>query len=355
MRCSMEMKKMTRKKYLFLIGILIFLLIFSLIGGVSLGSSYIEVGTVYKFLINKITNTTIFNPNWKKTVEAIIWEIRVPRVILSAISGGGLALCGVLMQCITKNPIADPYILGISSGASTGAVFMIMFGGGGIIGITGGAFIGAILCGIIVFMLGTQYGKNISTVRLILTGLAVSTIFSSITNILVYSAKNSNQVRSAVFWSMGSLGRARWEELYIPFTVLVGVFIISIFLAKSLDILLLGDNTAKMMGMNIAVIKSILILLSTFFVAVLVAMTGAIGFIGLIIPHICRNFCGSTHKKLLTISLLTGAIFLIWCDTVARTLFPPRDIPIGIITSMVGGPFFLFMIGKNGYSFGGEK
>lgn len=348
------MKKIS-KNYTTLIMLLSLLLIFSLVGGIAFGSSYIEMGTVYQFVLNKLTGKEIFIPQWKKTVEAIIWEIRVPRVLLSAISGGGLALCGVLMQCITKNPIADPYILGISSGASTGAVFMIMFGGAGIISITGGAFIGAILCGGIVFILGTQYGQSVSTIRLILTGLAVSTIFSSITNMLVYSAKNSNQVRSAVFWSMGSLGRARWEELYIPFVVLIMVFILSIFMSKSLDILLLGDNTAKMMGMDIKLIKSLVILSSTFLIAVLVSMTGAIGFIGLVVPHICRSLCGSEHKKLLTISLLTGAIFLVWCDAAARTLVPPRDIPIGIITSMIGGPFFLFMIGKNRYSFGGEK
>ena len=344
-------------KYLFLILILSGVLIFSIILGVSFGSSYISINDVYKFLINKITNKEIFQVVWKKNIESIIWEIRVPRVLLSAISGGGLAISGVLMQCITKNPIADPYILGISSGASSGAVAVIILGGAsvGFLNITGGAFIGALLCGLIVFIIGTQNGKNTSTVRLILTGLAVSTIFSSITNILVYSAKNSNQVRSAVFWSMGSLGRARWGEISIPFIALVLIFLISLMLAKSLDILLLGDNTAKMVGMEVGKIKTVIILATTLFISILVAMTGSIGFIGLIVPHICRHFCGSNHKKLLLSSLLIGGIFLIICDTIARSIFPPRDIPIGIITSIIGGPFFLFMIEKNGYSFGGEK
>lgn len=344
-------------RYLFLILILSGCLIFSIIFGVSFGSSYISMSNVYHFLVNKITGKEIFEVVWKKNIESIIWEIRVPRVLLSAISGGGLAISGVLMQCITKNPIADPYILGISSGASSGAVAVIVLGGAsmGFLNITGGAFVGALLCGLIVFIIGTQNGKNISTVRLILTGLAVSTIFSSITNILVYSAKNSNQVRSAVFWSMGSLGRARWGEISIPFIALVLIFSISLMLAKSLDILLLGDNTAKMVGMEVGKIKTVIILTTTLLISILVAMTGAIGFIGLIVPHICRHFCGSSHKKLLLSSLLVGGIFLIICDTIARSIFPPRDIPIGIITSIIGGPFFLFMIGKNGYSFGGEK
>lgn len=349
--------KIREERYKIIFLSLLALLILSILIGVSFGSSYISIKNVYQFLSNRILNREIFSPTWKKNIEAIIWEIRVPRVLLSAITGGGLAISGVLMQCITKNPIADPYILGISSGASAGAVAVIIFGGAttGMLGITGGAFIGAIICGVIVFIIGTENGKNISTVRLILTGLAVSTIFSSITNILVYSAKNSNQVRSAVFWSMGSLGRAKWGELLIPFLALAIVFILSILLSKSLDILLLGDNTAKMVGMNIGRIKTIIILSSTILISILVALTGSIGFIGLIVPHICRYFCGSSHRKLLTLSILVGAIFLILCDTIARTIFPPRDIPIGIITSIIGGPFFLSMIGIKSFSFGGKN
>ncbi len=159
---------------------------------------------------------------------------------------------------------------------------------------------------------------------------------------------------------MGSLGRAKWGELLIPFLALAIVFILSILLSKSLDMLLLGDNTAKMVGMNIVKIKTIIILSSTILISILVALTGSIGFIGLIVPHICRYFCGSyfcgsSHKKLLTLSILVGAIFLILCDTIARTIFPPRDIPIGIITSIIGGPFFLSMIGIKSFSFGGKN
>lgn len=347
----------TKNRYITTVGVLLLLLMLSIGLGVAFGSSYIEVKTVYKFIINQITKKEIFAPDWRRTVEVIIWEIRVPRILLSAICGGGLALCGVLMQCITKNPIADPYILGVSSGASAGAVLVIIFGGVSvsIIGITGGAFIGAILCGTFVFIVGTEYGRNISTVRLILTGLATSTIFSSITNLLIYSARNSNQARSAIFWSMGSMGRAKWEELFIPLIPLIIVLIISIFLSKSLDILLLGDNTAKMLGINLPVVKSIIIISSTLLVAILVAITGAIGFIGLVVPHICRSFVGSSHKRLIAVSVLVGAIFLIWCDVVSRCLVPPKEIPVGIITSIIGGPFFIFLIGKKKNSFGGTE
>lgn len=348
-------KNKKRENFIIVFIVLVAFLIFSITAGTAFGSSYIKTGDVYKFIINKISGKEIFSPSWKISAEAIIWEVRVPRIILSVISGGGLALCGVLMQCITKNPIADPYILGISSGASAGAVAVIVFGGIslGIGSVAAGAFAGALLCGILVFIVGTQYGKSISTIRLILTGLAVSTIFSSITNIFLYSAKNAGQVKSAVFWTMGSLGRAKWGGLFLPFAVLVFVFIFSLMISKSLDILILGDGSAKMLGVNIGFVKTSVILLSTFLISVLVSLTGAIGFIGLIVPHICRAFCGSGHKKLIIVSVLTGAVFLIWCDVLARVMFPPKEIPIGIITSIIGGPFFLFMIGRNRYSFGG--
>lgn len=346
-----------KSNFKYMTAVLVFLLILSIGTGIAFGSSYIDIVDVYKFIGNKISGKELFDPSWKKTAEVIIWEVRVPRVFLSGICGAGLALCGVLMQCITKNPIADPYILGISSGASAGAVFVIVFGGSifGITSIASGAFIGAVLCGIIVFAVGTQYGTSSSTVRLILTGLAASTIFSSITNMLIYSADNANQVKSAVFWTMGSLGRAKWGEIFLPFIVLAAVFLISLMMSKSLDILILGDNSAKMLGMDVVLVKTSVILLSIFLISIQVSLTGAIGFVGLIVPHICRAFCGNGHKKLIVISVLTGAIFLIWCDIGARVLFPPKEVPIGIITSIIGGPFFLFMINRNRYSFGGEK
>lgn len=336
---------------------LMVILVFSVILGISYGSTQIPLSHVYQFLINKIFNKEIFEVVWQKNIELIIWEIRTPRVLLAIITGAGLAICGVLMQCITKNPISDPYILGFSSGASAGAVGVIVFGGAsiGFLSISSGAFSGALLCGILVFILGTRNGKDSSTIRLVLTGLGVSTIFSAITNILIYTAKNANQVRSAVFWNMGSLGRAKWDELLIPFLTLLVIFVITLMLVKSLDLLLLGDESANIMGMNVNQIKTIILLSSTLLISILVSMTGSIGFIGLIVPHLCRYLCGCSHKKLLISSLLVGGIFLILCDTISRSLYPPRDIPIGIITSIIGGPFFLLMISKNNYSFGGEK
>ena len=333
------------------------ILIFTIIGAIAIGSTYIEPGVVYKVLINKLLNQDIFNSTWNIMFENIIWEIRLPRVLLGAICGAGLALCGVLMQCVTKNPIAEPYILGISSGASCGAVAIIVLGGIsslGISSITAGAFIGSSVAGILVFAIGTQMGRTTSTTRLVLSGMAISTIFSALTNLLIYFAKNSNQAKNALFWTIGSLGGAKWDVLFIPFTALVIVIIASFIMSKSLDILLLGDDSAVILGINVKLVKSIILILATLLTSTLVAITGAIGFIGLVVPHICRTIAGSDHKKLIVLSSLVGAVFLIISDIMARIILPPIEIPIGIITSLVGGPFFLYLISKKNYSFGGN-
>ncbi|MGL5764566.1 MAG: FecCD family ABC transporter permease [Sarcina sp.] len=342
-----------RKHYYQLIIIAIIILIFSMILGIAVGSSHIDLDIVFKYLTNKITGFEIFKDSSWTIFENIIWEIRVPRVILAALTGGGLALCGILMQCVTRNSIADPYILGISSGASAGAVFIIVVGGA-FLTVTVGAFIGAIICGILVFIVGTNFGRDSSTTRLVLSGLALSTIFAAVTNLIIYSAENSNQARAAIFWIMGSLGGARWSKLLLPAIVLILVVGISIFISKSLDILLLGDTSATILGMNVKLIKTVIILASTFLTAVLVSITGAIGFVGLVIPHICRTFTGSNHKKLIPLSVIIGAVFLVISDIFARVVFAPRELPIGIITAIIGGPFFLWLIAKNNYSFGGN-
>ncbi|CEN23268.1 FecCD family ABC transporter permease [Paraclostridium sordellii] len=346
-----------KKGFLFWVIVLIIILAGTIVGAIAVGSTYIEPGEVYKVILNKLTNGIAFNGVGEVMTQNIIWEIRFPRVILGAICGAGLAICGVLMQCVTKNPIAEPYILGISSGASCGAVAVIVLGGASSIGInsiTSGAFVGSILSGVLVFGIGTQMGKTTSTTRLVLTGMAISTIFSALTNLLIYSAENSNQAKSALFWTVGSLGGAKWDVLLLPFIVLAIVIIISFLMSKSLDILLLGDDSAIILGINVKLIKTTILILATLLTSTLVAITGAIGFIGLVVPHICRTIAGSDHKKLIVLSSFIGAIFLICSDVLARGLFPPVEIPIGIITSLIGGPFFLYLISKKNYSFGGR-
>lgn len=354
-----EKRSLSEKKgFLFWTILLIILLAITVVSAIAIGSTYIPPGEVYKVLLSKLSNGTLFSDVGTIMTQNIIWEIRFPRVLLGAMCGAGLALCGVLMQCVTKNPIAEPYILGISSGASCGAVAVIVLGGISTIGINSistGAFVGSIISGVLVFAIGTQMGKTTSTTRLVLTGMAISTIFSALTNLLIYSADNSNQAKNALFWTVGSLGGAKWDVLLLPFIILIIVIIASFMMSKSLDILLLGDDSAIILGINVKLIKSIILILATLLTSSLVAITGAIGFIGLVVPHICRTIAGSDHKKLIVLSSLIGSIFLIISDIFARGLFPPIEIPIGIITSLVGGPFFLYLISKKNYAFGGKE
>ena len=348
------MKKLI-KNFKFWTFSLIIILVISIVLSISIGSTFIEPSTVYKYLTNEIFNSNIFTTTWDAMSENIIWEIRVPRVLLAAICGAGLALCGVLMQCVTKNPVADPYILGISSGASTGAVFVIVFGVAGVFGITTAAFIGATLCGVLVFTIGTNMGKSTSTTRLVLTGMAISTVFSSITNLIIYSAENANESQKALFWIMGGLGSAQWSKLLLPLLVLIICFLISIFISRSLDVLLFGDNSAVVLGLNVSRVKTLILFVSILLTATLVSITGAIGFIGLIVPHICRYSAGTNHKKLIVLSVLLGAVLLIWSDAIIRGVLAPKEMPIGIITSLIGGPFFLWLVTKSNYSFGGKN
>ena len=315
--------------FVILIAILIVLFVMS----IGVISSNLDAETAYKIAINKITGSEIYEPTWQLIHETIIWEVRFPRVLLSMICGSGLAVCGVLMQCVTKNPIADPYILGLASGASTGAVFVIVIGGIGMATVSMGAFVGTLICSVLVFVIGTEMGRNTSTTRLILSGLAISTIFS------------------ALFWTMGSLGGATWELLPLPFIVLCLVIGVVIAISKSLDLLLFGDDNATMLGMNVNLVKTFVVIIASLLTSVLVSATGAIGFLGLMVPHIARILSGNGHRKLVPVAAVVGAIFLLCCDLFAKNAFYPKDLPIGIITSLIGGPFFLWMLTDKKYSF----
>ena len=349
------MKDRYRFRLIFAILFVVLAVLFVLAIGVV--SSNLDAETAYKIAVNKIMGREIYEPNWQLIHETIIWEVRFPRVLLSIICGAGLAVCGVLMQCVTKNPIADPYVLGLASGASTGAVFVIVMGGGalGLASVSMGAFVGTIVCSVLVFIIGTEYGRNTSTTRLILSGLAISTIFTALTDLIISLAKNASQVKSALFWTMGSLGGATWELLPLPLIILCLVIVVVLGLSKSLDLLLFGDDNATMLGMNVNLMKTFIIIIASMLTSVLVSATGAIGFLGLMVPHIARIICGNAHIRLVPVAAVVGAIFLLCCDLFAKNAFYPKDLPIGIITSLIGGPFFLWMLTDKNYSFRAGK
>lgn len=331
------------KKYILYIGI--FSIFISLIC-IGIGSINIDPIITYKILINNISEN-FFDVNWQKNLEVIILSIRIPRIALAFITGAAMSIIGVLMQTMTKNKLAEPYILGISSGASSGAVTIIILSTQysflKYFSVEQGAFIGALLAVFLVFLINinTHSTKGAS---LILVGVGVSSFFSALTSFIIYSSKNNSQIITAMFWMTGSLSSATKDVLFIPTLVLGLTVLIAILFSNELDIFLLGDSLARTVGVNIHLIKTFIILSSTLLISVIVSITGVIGFIGLIIPHISRKLVGHKHKDLISFSFFTGGLFLVVADTFARTIFSPEEIPIGVVTAFCGAPLFLWIL-----------
>lgn len=353
------MKKITSQesllpKLLVLAVVLFFMILFS----ITLGSVSIDIGDTYRSLVNNIFGKTIFEVTWDASVDSIIYELRLPRLLLAAIGGGALAMAGVLMQTLTRNALADPYILGISSGASAGATCSIVMGsfafaGSSNIATALGAFLGASLTSVLVFGLSGS-AKNFSKTKLVLTGVAISSIFGALTTLIVTYAKNDSLVKNAIFWAAGSLSGASYNQIKIALVVLLIIFAICMYYGRDLDVFILGETMAKNMGVNTQHVVYGILIGTTLLTGTMVAFMGVVGFVGLLIPHIGRLFVGSAHRRLIPMSMFLGAILMVFTDTVGRTLIAPQEIPLGVITALLGGPFFLFLLRNNSYRFGGQ-
>lgn len=331
-------------------------LIISIILAVALGPVTIPPLTVWKIILSHIPFLdNLVNSDWTNAHYNIVWKVRLPRVLLGVLVGAGLSLAGTGIQALVRNPLADPYILGVSSGASVGATLVILVGVFDIFGqyaLSIAAFLGALLSVILVFSIA-QVNNRISTTRLLLSGIALSMMLSAVTDFIVISAPDNDKIHSALFWMMGSLVGANWSTLPIIASVVVLAYVFLISQSRSLNLLLMGEETSVTLGLNINIFRKFLIVVVSLLTGVLVAASGAIGFVGLMIPHIVRLLVGSDHKKVLTISFFLGAMFMVWADVIARLLLAPVEIPIGIITALSGGPFFIWLLRKNSYSFGG--
>ncbi|MBR2528868.1 MAG: iron ABC transporter permease [Blautia sp.] len=330
----------------------------AMIAAMLLGSVGIQPDWVVKILANHLSRHNIFSPEWEANKEAIIWTLRAPRVVMAYVTGAGLSLCGILMQALTKNSLADPYVLGISSGASSGAVAVICYGWfrfAGAYHIMFGATLGAILA-IVIAMKVSSVSNKVTATQLVLAGIAVQAMFSAITNAILYSSTTtSDKLRSAMHWMVGSLASASWNTtVYVLIISLVCTVIIRLFHTE-LDVLMLGDDTASTLGINLRQVKIGVIVLCTALTGSIVSIGGVIGFVGLLVPHITRSIVGSAHKRLIPASVLTGGFFVVICDMLARILAAPEELPIGVITSFFGAPFFLFLIRKSRNSFGGKN
>jgi iron complex transport system permease protein len=262
------------------------------------------------------------------------------------------------MQATVQNPLADPYILGISSGASLGATFAILVGFGAVgmfaqYSLAFGAFIGAFGASLLVLTLAGLGGK-MTSVKLVLSGMVINALCLAFSNFIVYFANNAEGIRTVTFWTMGSLATATWSKLPLISIIVLLAILFFLIQTRILNTMLVGDEAAVTLGINLSSFRKFYLLATALITGVIVASCGMIGFVGLIIPHIVRGMVGSDHRRLLPITVLIGAIFLVWTDVLARIIVPSVELPIGIITAMIGAPLFMYMLVKKGYSFGGK-
>ena len=336
---------------------LLVILVGSIMISVTLGSAKISVSEVYKVLGYKLLGIKAYSEYSSGPMHDVVWVIRFPRVVLAIAIGMSLSISGVVMQAIVKNPLADPYILGISSGASLGATFAIMLGfgavlGGNFVGVM--AFIGALLVSFGVLLLANIKGSATSS-KLILAGMALSAVCSSFSNFIIYIANDKTGMQSVTYWLLGSLAGAKWETdiIILPIVIIACLFFWSRY--RVLNLMLLGDDVSITLGTDLHKPRHIYLIITSIMIGLSVYCAGVIGFVGLIIPHAVRMIFGTDHKKLIPISALVGSIFMIFADALSRIIIPNSEIPIGILISMVGAPVFIYLMVKKSYGCGGVE
>ena len=331
------------------------LLLLSVLFAVTVGSASLSVEQVYRIIFFKLF--AVGDPQALSSGAAhdIVWYIRLPRIVLGMAVGMGLSVVGVVMQAIVKNPLADPYVLGISSGASLGATVSILLGvgafGANSVGIC--AFLGALAASFLVIWIAGLGGRT-SSIKLVLSGVAISSLCSAFSNLIVYTANDSGRFMTVTFWLMGSLAGARWESNALILAVVLAAVVFFITQSRVLNLMLLGDETAVTLGTNLQSYRRVYLIVASVVVGFAVYCSGVIGFVGLIIPHFIRGLFGVDHKRLLPLSALAGALFLVWADVVARTILPRTELPIGVLISVVGAPIFILLLVRKTYSFGGK-
>ena len=290
------------------------------------------------------------------TIDSVVWSLRAPRGLLALIVGAGLALAGVVMQTLVRNPLADPYLLGVSSGASVGATAVITIGvftSFGLYAISVGALFGALAATAIVYLITLAQG-GLTPLRLILTGVVASSAFSALASFLVFKSQDARAAQGVMFWMLGSVVGAQWDRLLLPALVVLAAFLILMFMSNPLDAMAAGPDTAAALGVNVERLRQILFFIQALLVGAMVAVAGGIGFVGLVIPHLARIMVGSLHRRLLPIAMVLGAVFMVWVDVIARIAAPPQEIPLGVVTGVLGAPLFLLLMGRGRYQFGGS-
>jgi iron complex transport system permease protein len=275
--------------------------------------------------------------------DQIVWEFRTPRVLLAALAGGGLSVAGLCLQTLVRNPLADPYVFGVSAGASFGAVLAMTMGGAvAAIGVAGAAFAGAVASLVVVFALAQRGGRLLGN-SLVLAGVAVAYLGTALTGYVQLRADPA-ELRGVMFWLLGSVAGASWADLAVPVVAIAVTAVVLSTRARPMNALASGDDTAAGLGVGVDRLRILLLVAASLLTAAVVSVAGGIGFVGLVVPHAVRLVVGPDHRKVLPVSLLAGAVFLVLVDLVTRTLDPPNELPIGIVTAALGAPFFLVLL-----------
>ena len=336
-------KHLVFSRYLSLLCLLLLLLVASVFIAVSLGAVTIDIGDTYGVIFSKL-GLPMVSHNIAKPLEAIIWNMRVPRVILGLIVGAGLSMSGSVMQSTVNNPIAEPYILGISAGATFGATFAIILGLKTVVGL--GAFVGAILATVLVLIIASMQGR-VTTSGLILSGTVVNALFIAFANFIISIGATADSVMTIKFWTMGSLTGTSWSDLMLPAVVVGLAFLFFSTQYRVFNAMMMGDEAALTLGIPLKLYWYLYIAIVAIITAVLVSSCGIIGFVGLITPHIARSLDGTNYRKLFPVATLLGSLFVVLADVLARILVKNAELPIGIFTALVGAPFFIYIVTKN--------
>lgn len=327
----------------------------SLVCAVALGSTGIGPAETLHHLLAGLTGGAI-TPH-EQAAYTVVWDIRLPRTLLAAVVGAGLSSVGVAVQALVRNALADPFVLGISSGAAVGANAVLLFGALGALGVwalSASAFVSALAAMGLVYAV-SRTAQGLTPIRLVLTGTAMYYGFSAVTTLMVFAAERGEAARSAMMWLLGSLGGASWSSLPIAAgAVCAGLLHLGLS-ARRLNVLAMGDETAAALGVDASRMRRELFLVTAAVTGAVVAVSGAIGFVGLMVPHATRIVVGADHRRVLALAPLAGAVLVVWVDVLSRVALAPVELPVGAITAVIGVPcFLLLMRHRSGYTFGGS-
>ena len=344
----------------FLFIFLAVLVVFSIIYTVGIGATEISGSEVYAILKDRLFNNgaLIESGAFEDATVKIVWLIRLPRTLFALLVGAGLSICGCAMQSLVLNPIADPYVLGVSSGASAGAAIALLAPVAIIKGqyqTTLYAFIGALFSAFVVYILAKRAGGGkLQPVTLLLAGTAVNAVMSAITSYLVFKAKSPESIAAVYNWQMGAISAAQWKTLSVPAVLVAAGLVIFTIMGSRFNMLMMGDDEAAAMGLRVRLFRSVMFAVCSIVVASLVSITGIIGFVGLVVPHVVRLLSRTSDNRIvMPMSALFGASYIMWADAFARSSQGASELPLGIVTAFIGAPFFMFLMIKNGY--GGRR